>query len=955
MKFTVETKKKHSDLEKELVKKWKENKTFEKSVEMRPKDNAWVFYDGPPFITGLPHHGTLLVSSMKDAFGRFYTMQGKRVERSWGWDCHGLPAEVKVEEKLGITSRSEIGTKISVTDYVAACREAMVKGGAAWDESVDRVGRWVDMSNPYRTMDKEYMESVWWAFKELYEKGKIYEGEKVLVYCTNQATPISKSEVAMENSYKEVTDPSIYVYLKLEGEDTYLLAWTTTPWTLPANVGAAVNSDLVYSVVQYDGKSLIVAEGTEEKIFKDEKHQPLDYKVVSTIKGSELVGKRYEPLFESHGPNAHRVLAADYVTKEDGTGVVHLAPTYGEEDFELAKKENLTIVANVDEVGDYTSGRWQGRNIWEANKEIAKTLVEEGKALKVEYIKHEYPHCFRCGEKLMYRAHTGWFMDIQGQKDENLAENVKTNWVPNSFKEKRFHNILESAPDWNLSRDRFWATPIPIWKGRTEDGQDVIKVFGSYEEFLGFTGLELDDYHLPMVMDVEFDLDGVTMKHIGKVLDCWFESGSMPFAQFHYPFENKEKFEANSPADLVIEGVDQTRGWFSALMNVNVGLFGKAPYKNLVCNGFINSADGQKISKKLKNYTDPMMLMDKTSADAFRLFLLSSPLVNGEDANLSDTDIENTERKLAMFSNVYDFFVMYASVDGWDSEKVYKDGELIAPKSENILDKWILSKLQTLIKEVTEGMEAYQLNEATRSIIPFLDDLSNWYVRRGRKRFWKSENDGDKESAYHTLYYVLVQFAKILAPFSPFISEDIFIKLTGQESVHLVDFPAYEPDLVRSKLESEMASVRETIREGLAQRARAGVKVRQPLNSVTVVETPSLEMQEVLKEELNVKSVEEGESISLNLEITPQLKQEGLAREVIRVVQSARKAAGLNVDDRIKLGLGTDSDELKEAISKFGEEIQKETLATSLDSSEHEYKEKVELEGNNLIVSLEKA
>jgi isoleucyl-tRNA synthetase len=959
MKFTVSEKKKHSEVEKDLIEYWKENGTFQKSIDQRPKENAWVFYDGPPFITGLPHHGTLLVSSMKDAFARYYAMQGKRVEGAWGWDCHGLPAEVKIDEKLGIRDSSEIGSRVSVEEYVKTCRAAMVQGGSEWDEIIDRIGRWVDMSKPYRTMDKEYMESVWWAFKTLYEKGKLYDGEKVLLYCTKQATPISKSEVAMENAYKTIADPSVFVYFKLADEskfrNTYLLAWTTTPWTLPANVAVAVNTKIKYVEVQYDGKRVVVAKELYEKVFTDEKHKPLDFKLVGAYDVRELVDQKYEPLFESHGSNAHRVLDASYVSDGEGSGIVHLAPAYGEEDFEFAKENNVPVVSNVDKNGIYTSGRWQSENIWLVNKEIAKTLVSEDKALKVEYIEHEYPHCHRCGERLMYRAHYSWFMDIQSQKDEMLAQNEESKWVPKVLKEKRFKNILLSAPDWNLSRDRFWATPIPVWKGQKEDGVEVVKVFGSYEEFEKFTGLSLEDYHLPMVMDVEFELEGVTMKHIGKVLDCWFESGSMPFAQHHYPFENKDYFESRFPADLVIEGVDQTRGWFSALMSVNVGLFGKAAYKNLVCNGFINAADGQKISKKLKNYTDPMTLLDNLSADAFRLFTLSSPLVNGEDANLADKDIETVERKLAMFSNTYDFFTMYASVDGWDSDSAYKDGELLAPDSENILDKWIVSRLQSLVKEVSDGMEEYQLNEATRGIIPFLDDLSNWYVRRSRRRFWKSENDGDKSAAYHTLYYVLVEFAKILAPFSPFISEDIYRKLTGEESVHLKDFPLHQPSLVNEKLEKEMKEVRESVREGLAQRARAGIKVRQPLTKVYLENIPSKEMIEVVKEELNVKEVGLGDELSLDLELTPELKKEGLMREVVRVIQSARKNAELNVDDRIKLRLSSDSDTLSNVVAEFKDVIADEVLASAWSDAALSYSETVKIEGEELSLSLEKA
>ncbi|HEX6258676.1 MAG TPA: class I tRNA ligase family protein, partial [Candidatus Saccharimonadales bacterium] len=570
MKFQKNTRRRAKEYERALIQQWKENKTFERSIENRPADKSFVFYDGPPFLTGTPHHGHLLISAIKDTVARYHTMKGERVERRWGWDCHGLPAEVFVEKELGIANKKEIGTKISIHDYVKACRAAMVRTGTEWEDTIDRIGRWVEFKGAYKTMDNEYMESVWWAFKELYDKGKIYEGEKILIYCTKDATPISKSEVAMENSYQMDTDPSVFVYFQLEDSDEYVLAWTTTPWTLPANVAIAVNKDFDYSLVAYGDKKFYVATDALERVMQDEKQQPLVYTVAKRVKGAELVGKRYHPLFENHGPSAHRVLAADFVTAQDGTGIVHEAPAYGEEDYELCKTENVPIVSLVDGDGHYTEGRWQGQNIWDVNKEIAKTLVAEGRALKVEYIRHEYPHCHRCGGKLMYRAHPSWFLDIQGQKDDMLSATDSTSWTPRHLQEGRFHNIIESAPDWNLSRDRYWATPIPVWRGVRNDGTEVVKVFGSYVEFEKFTGRVLEDYHLPEVMDIEFELDGTTMRHIGKVLDCWFESGSMPFAQFHYPFENKEKFENSFPADFIVEAIDQTRGWFYSLMAVNV-------------------------------------------------------------------------------------------------------------------------------------------------------------------------------------------------------------------------------------------------------------------------------------------------------------------------------------------------------------------------------------------------
>ncbi len=961
MKFKANTRRRAIEYEKDLVLQWKKNKTFERSVEMRSIENSYVFYDGPPFISGVPHHGTLLSSIVKDAVPRYQTMKGRRVERVWGWDCHGLPAENFVEKKLGITDRHDIGTKISLADYITTIRENMVSTSDLWEDTIDRIGRWVDFRGAYKTMDRDYMESVWWAFKTLYEKGKIYEGERVLMYDTKWATPLSKAEVTMDaGAYVMVTDPSVYVKFKVRDwkmgnnkNPVFLLAWTTTPWTLPGNTALAVNKDLFYVQVKLeDGTQLIVEKNLldDDKVLVDEKRQPIARVESKPFKGEELVGLGYEPLFGDRGDNAHKIWSADFVTTESGTGIVHIAPAYGEDDFNLAMENKIPVVHVLDEYGKFTETEWLGLDVWETNKTIAKTLLQRGTAWKIEYIRHEYPHNPRTGNRLMYRAHPSWFMDIDGQRTDMLSENTEhINWFPDHIKHGRFEKTIETAPDWNLSRDRFWATAMPVWKGVDKDGKEHVKVIGSYAELKELSGVELEDYHRPWVDDITFEIDGVKYTRIDKVMDCWFESGSMPFAQFHYPFENVEKFEANFPGDFIVEYVGQVRAWFYYVHAVNVGLFGHNAFKNVIVTGNVAGNDGRKMSKSYGNFTDPNELMDKFSADSLRFLLLSSPLLSGEDFALQDKEVGDVARKLSMIWNMYDFFTMYAEVDEWEFK-----GDLSDPSKDltNPLDIWVVSRLHQLAAEIEKNMDAYDIPNAMKPILPFIEDASNWYVRRSRRRFWKSGDDTDKNNAYKTLHYVLVQLSQILAPFTPFLSEELYQKLTGGESVHLVDWPSVGH--INELVVSDMERVRDYVNQGLSIRAKERLKVRQPLASVTVQELGKfVDFEDILKEELNVKSVKIGSEFALDLKITPKLKSEGLAREVIRHVQASRKDAGLNIDDRIELVLSTDNDELIKAIRDNKKVIVDETLAVEFsDHGKKNYLTTVKIDGIDMTVSI---
>ena len=1104
MKYRAGSRRKAIEYEKSLTEWWKKNQTFEKSVENRPIDKSYVFYDGPPFITGNPHHGTLLSSIVKDAVPRYWTMNGYRVERRWGWDCHGLPAENFVEKQLGITDRRDIGTKWSLEDYIIKARESMVANSETWRSTIDRVGRWVDFDNCYRTMNKDFMESVWWAFKQLYEAGKIYEGRKVLMYDTKFATPVSKAEVTMDNdAYQTVTDPSAYVKFKLTSQEiskyvhsrpsatneergsevppvttavgaeqteslfsvsrrrpagdfestgghervenesylkspVYMLAWTTTPWTLMANRALAVSKDLDYVAVKVGDETCIVAKCRLKDVFKDVNYElitttgdapgrvPAEHPKggaaggkgtagpVVTIKGKNLAGLKYESL----DGTICQVFAADFVGDEEGTGIVHIAPAYGEDDYELYKQHEgeIDFVDTLDENGYYIEEYADklhalgvrdtdehGIQIWAANKFIAKVLEQQGIIYKIEYIQHEYPFNPRSKERIMYRAFPSWFFDIEGQKPLMLAENENINWFPAYLKHGRFAKNIEAAPDWNLSRDRFWATAMPVWK--SEKG--TVLVIGSYKELEEYSGKTLDDYHRPWVDEIEFDYQGEHFKRIEKVLDCWFESGSMPFAQLHYPFENKEKFEHNYPADFIVEYVGQVRAWFYYVHAVNtalaeIGAFGpkakqghKNAYKNVITTGTLAGNDGRKMSKSLGNFTDPNVLMDQYSADALRFLLLSSPVLSGEDFALLDKDVSDVHRKLSMLWNVYDFFTTYAEVEGLDSDELEKfahrapenvhsrpsatneeRGSEVSPVTtgghervenesflglsemniSNPLDSWIIQRTYQLRDEITEGMEEYNIPKALQGVLSYIDDLSNWYVRRSRRRFSKNPDREDKLSAFSTLYSVLKLTAILLAPFTPFLSEELYQKLTGKdESVHLLDWPgALKPSATETVL-TEMSRTRQIITDALALRMQKSdtedqIKIRQPLSQLTYDGDQLDEFYEqIIADEVNVKAVKHGDKLFLDKTLTAELREEGRAREIIRAVQAARKHAGLRQDDQIKLSLSCDLPKAHEAFIKS--EV---GAADIVKTGNYAHDEIAKISGDNVTISLEK-
>ncbi len=901
-------------MEEGVLKFWEDNRVFERSVEQRKGQESFVFYDGPPFATGLPHFGHFVPGTIKDIIPRFQTMKGKYVERRFGWDCHGLPVEYEMEKELGISGKSEIEA-YGVAKFNEACRSIVLRFTDEWRRIVTRLGRWVDFDNDYKTMDPDYMESIWWVFKRLYEKGLVYEGHYILPYSPALATPLSNFEVNL-GGYKEVHDPAITVKFTLKDQPkTHILAWTTTPWTLPSNLGLAVGPEIDYVKVRDGEEQFILAKSRLGAYYKSEE----EYEIVEHLTGADLEGLQYEPLFpyfkDLSSQGAFRAHLADYVTTEDGTGIVHIAPGFGEEDHEVLKDSGLPVLVPIDPEARFTSEVWdyEGLYVKDADKEIIKDLKGSGALVKRENYLHPYPHCYRTKKPLIYRAISSWFVDIEKVKQAMLDANNQVNWVPNHLQQGRFGKWLEGARDWAISRNRFWGNPIPVWKC---DGSDHIEVIGSREELEEKSGKRVEDLHKHYVDEITWPSpDGKgTMRRVPEVLDCWFESGAMPYAQNHYPMENKKEFEANFPADFICEGLDQTRGWFYTLTVLAAALFEKPAFENVVVNGLVLANDGKKMSKSERNYTDPEDVINEFGADALRLFLMNSTVVKAEDLKYSDDGVrEVLKTVLIPLWNAYSFFVTYANIDGVEPKG--------APENpDNPLDRWILSETERLVAEVTEQLEAYDLQRAIDPIVNFIDLLNNWYIRRSRRRFWKSENDADKNQAYETLYAVLLKLTMVAAPIMPFVTEEIYRNLRDEgapESVHLVDYPLSRESLRDYELEQKMATTRKAVSMGRAIRSLHNLKIRQPLQAIHLVTRDEQErrilreMEDMIREELNVKEVifRENEEELVEYQAKPNYRVLGkrlgkdmkVAKERIeslsaREIQSLMEGGTLNLD-----------------------------------------------------------
>ena len=953
MSFKLPEKKTIPEFEEDVLSYWKSNNIFAKSVEKNSEDNLYVFYDGPPFISGLPHYGHLLVSVAKDVIPRFWTMRGKRVERIWGWDAHGLTVENRVQEKLGIKNRRDIES-YGLDKFTQACYDYTSRTSVEWEWYIDRIGRWVDFNNPYRTTDQSYMESVIWAFKQIYDKGLIYEGVRTSLFCPLCGTPVSDFEISMDNSYREEEDPSITVKFRVISKgrfnNVFLLAWTTTPWTLPSNRALVINEKEDYVSVESEGEVYILAKKRLDYVFSGK-----NYKIKETFKGSEIIGLEYEPLFRFFSSKEGEFKVYSYenmVTMEEGTGVVHSAPGFGEIDTEMGKYYDLSLMMTLDDECKFLPGTdeknpYEGMFYLDANPLILEDLSQRNLLFKNEKIVHRVPYHDRCNTLLVQKAQKAWFIDIQKIKGDLIKNNRDINWIPGYVKNGIFEKTIEQAPDWCISRNRFWATPMPVWE--SDDGDRL--VFSSIEEIEKMSGQKVKDLHRPYIDEIVIKKDGKEYKRRPEVLDSWMEAGSMSFAQIHYPFENQEKFEKNYPGDFIVEYKGQVRAWFQRMHIISTLLFDSRCFNNVVVTGVLAGTDGRKMSKTYKNYPDSKDMINKYGGDALRLYFMGSPLMLGENTNFDESEVKNKLRNvLNPLWNSAVFFLTYAQANNWDEKDI--------SESDNILDKWVLIRLNEVIKDISDSLSSYNVPSAVKSLEEFVDDLSRWYVRRSRDRISR----GDRE-ALSTLYKVLMEFSKASAPIIPFISENIYrflvkAKENDLNSVHLCDYPHFEDQTLpySEEILKNMKKAREIASQVLSIRVEKGIPVRQVLNSIAVLEKDEIpeDYMKLVLEEVNVKNVEivssldEKESwdqdlsgsVKLDTKITPDLVKEGKLREFIREVQDLRKEAGLSVLDKINLTYKKDPD-LEDIVSTFYDVIKEKLLAEEIIAGEETRIDKV--------------
>ena len=967
-------------IEEGLVELWQKDKTFEKSVARREGEERFNFNDGPPFANGLPHFGHSLVTGIKDSILRYKTMRGLYVPRRNGWDCHGLPVEYAIEKQFGISGKKQI-LELGLEKFNTACRDSIFTYKADWEAFLNRYGRWSDYEHSYATVDRDYTESVWWILSQINQKGLLYRGLKSVPYCPRCATPLSNFE--LNEGYRDnVPDPSVFVYFPLADDpDTKLLAWTTTPWTLPANAALAVDEDADYAYVKLaDGDSTLILAKKRLELLDLRQNE---YKLVKTVKGKELVGLRYQPLYPlpegkfnaQQAKNAWQVVHDANVSLEDGTGILHSAPRYGEADLAMGQKYDLPLIESVDSSGQLIYGPKEalGKFFKTADEPIIADLTRKGKIFAAETTEHTYPFCWRCDTPLMYFATDTWFVEVTKVKDRLLKTAEQINWVPANIKTGRWGKWLEGARDWAISRNRYWGAPLPIWVN-TEDENDyiVVESIAQLKELAG-PDIKVDDLHRPFIDEITFQKDGKTYKRVEEVLDCWFESGSMPISQWHYPFENKEKAEQLLTADFITEAIDQTRLWFYVQHVISTILFDKPAFKQVIVTGFIMAADGQKLSKRLKNYPPVEDVFNTEGADALRLSLLARTQAT-ETADYMRFDragVSDMQRNvLATLLNSFKFFETYAKLDKWTPPNSLQGEPL---QKNNILDQWILARLDETITAATKSADAYKIAHAIEPVITLIDDLSNWYIRRSRKRFWKSENDADKNQAYATLWYCLMRVCQLLAPWTPFLPDHIWRQLRASEmpeSVHLSDWPSVkEPDNTSLKLLEDMTLARKIVEHGLGLRMFSSdiqqqVKIRQPLGGLTYTGRKLNEdFEKIIAEEVNVKEVKNSHpedeilKVSVDKTITPELRAEGIARDLVRFVQSARKNAGFNVEDRIQLKITSENAEITEVVTnpELRKMIFAETLATGELEGQGDHSATVKLDGSDINISVQKA